>query len=51
MTEKMKTIKIEPDVHRRLTSYKRRLQAERDEECTLGDAIDEALNAAEGAEG
>lgn len=46
MTEKMKTIKIEADVHRRLTSYKFRLQAQRNEACTFGEAIDEALKAA-----
>lgn len=44
MTE-MKTIKITADIHRRLTGYKYRLQAQRGEACTFGDAIDEALKA------
>ncbi len=46
MTEKMKTIKIEPDVHKRLSSYRRQLMARRDAFCTYGDAIDDALDAA-----
>ena len=46
MTEKMKTIKIEEDIHRRLATYRRRLQFQRDAFCTFGEAIDDALEAA-----
>jgi len=45
MTEKMKTIKIEADVHRRLKNYRFQLQAQLNRYCTLGEAINEALNA------
>ncbi len=46
----MKTLKIPADVHQRLTSYKVRLQAKRNAFTTFGEAIDEALNAADALE-
>jgi len=50
MTEKMMTIKIEEAVHKRLSSYRRRLMVKRDAFQTFGDAIDECLNAIEAQE-
>ncbi len=47
MTVKMKTLKIAADVHQRLTNYRAQLQGKRNTFTTFGDAIDEALNAAD----